>query len=54
VRAGYRFGHDQFGLAGGLGLRYASGDFDGSIDYSINPSASLGLVNRLSVSMRFN
>lgn len=54
VRAGYRLGHDQFGLAGGVGLRYASGDFDGSIDYSINPSASLGLVNRISVSMRFN
>ncbi|MBU3740845.1 MAG: PorV/PorQ family protein [Candidatus Kapabacteria bacterium] len=54
VRAGYRFGHDQFGLAAGLGLRYTSGDFDGSVDYSINPSANLGLVNRISLSMRFN
>ena len=54
VRAGYRFGHDQFGLAAGMGLKYSSGDFDGMIDYSINPTANLGLVNRLSLSMRFN
>lgn len=54
VRAGYRFGNDQFGLAGGIGLKYNGGGFEGQIDYSINPSQNLGLINRLSVAMRFN
>lgn len=53
-RAGYRFGHDQFGLGGGVGLKYDSGDFQGSIDYSINPSVNLGMVNRVGVTLRFN
>jgi hypothetical protein len=53
-RAGYRIGHDQFGLAGGIGLKYDSGDFQGSVDYSINPTVNLGLVNRIGVTMRFN
>jgi len=52
-RAGYRFGSDQFGLSGGVGLKYMAGGFDGSIDYSISPTTELGLVNRLSVSIAF-
>lgn len=54
LRAGYRFGHDQFGLSGGVGLKYLSQAFEGGIDYSISPTLNLGLVNRLSVTMRFN
>ncbi|MCX6141091.1 MAG: PorV/PorQ family protein [Candidatus Kapabacteria bacterium] len=54
IRGGYRFGSDQFGLAGGLGIRYNGGGFDGQIDYSINPTKNLGLINRLSIAMRFN
>jgi len=54
IRAGYRFGSDQFGLAGGIGLRYNGGGFEGQIDYSINPTINLGLINRFSVAMRFN
>lgn len=54
VRAGYRTGHDQFGLSGGVGFRYSSGDFDGRLDYSISPTANIGLVNRLSLMMNFN
>jgi len=54
IRGGYRFGQDQFGLAGGVGLKYVGGDFEGSIDYSISPSRNLGLVNRLGISLRFN
>lgn len=54
VRAGYRMGHDQFGLAGGFGLKYEGGDFVGRIDYSINPSRDLGLINRIGISLRFN
>ncbi len=52
IRGGYRFGHDSFGVAGGVGLKYISGGFDGQIDYSISPAQDLGLVNRFSVSVR--
>lgn len=54
IRAGYRFGHDQLGLAGGVGLKYIGGGFDGSLDFSISPTRSLGLVNRLGITMHFN
>jgi len=52
-RAGYRFNHDQFGFSGGIGLKYMSGSFGGRLDYSISPTYSLGLVNRLSVALNF-
>ena len=51
VRAGYRFGHDQFGFSGGLGLKYIGGGFSGQVDYSLNPTKNLGLVNRITVSL---
>lgn len=51
VRGGYRIGNDQFGLAGGVGLKYIGGGFEGMLDYSINPTTDLGLVNRLSVNI---
>jgi hypothetical protein len=54
VRAGYRMGSDQFGLAGGVGIRYVSEDFSGRIDYSLNPTINLGLINRISIAMRFD
>lgn len=54
LRAGYRFGSDQFGLSGGIGLKYKSGTFDGRVDYSVSPSESLGLVQRLSVEIGFD
>jgi len=54
LRAGYRFGSDQFGLSGGVGINYQSGSFDGKIDYSISPSTELGLINRLSVALSFD
>jgi hypothetical protein len=54
VRAGYRMGSDQFGLAGGVGIRYVSEDFSGRIDYSLNPTIKLGLINRISIAMRFD
>ena len=53
-RAGYRFGSDQFGLSGGIGLKYQSGSFDGRVDYSISPSNELGLINRLTVALSFD
>jgi len=54
VRAGYRFGHDQFNLSGGFGLRYTGGGFDGSLDYSIQPTTNVGLVNRISLGLKLN
>ena len=50
LRAGYRFGQSEFGLSGGVGLVYRTGSFDGRLDYSVSPSANLGMVNRVSVS----
>ncbi len=51
VRGGYRFGHDELGFAGGIGINYIGGGLGGQIDYSIAPTADLGLVNRLSISL---
>jgi hypothetical protein len=60
LRAGYQFGHDQFGsanglagIAGGVGIKYIGGGFGGRLDYSINPTKSLGVVNRLTIGLNF-
>ncbi len=54
VRAGYVLGHDQNGLGAGFGLKYQSGDFDSRIDYSVNPTQTFGLINRLTVAIGLN
>jgi hypothetical protein len=54
IRAGYKIGQDQMGLAGGLGIKYIGGGFGGRLEYSINPSKDLGLVNRLTVALSLN
>ncbi|MCX6147558.1 MAG: PorV/PorQ family protein [Candidatus Kapabacteria bacterium] len=54
VRGGYVIGHDQFGAAGGIGLKYNSNGIDSRLDYSINPTSSFGLVNRLNFIIGFN
>lgn len=51
VRAGYRIGSDQLGFGGGIGLKYSGGGFSGQLDYAINPTADLGLINRLSIAV---
>ena len=53
VRAGYRMGSDQLGFGGGIGLKYTGGGFSGQLDYAINPTANLGLINRLSLAVTF-
>lgn len=53
LRAGYAFNQDQFGLGAGAGFRYRSENFDGNIDYAINPTRDLGIVHRVSLSARF-
>lgn len=54
VRGGYKFGHDNFGLGFGAGIKYNSGGLDGRLDYSASPTSNFGLVNRLSVVVGFN
>lgn len=53
VRGGYLLGHDQLGLAGGLGLNYNSGGLVGSLDYSINPTIDIGIINRFTIGLEF-
>ncbi len=53
ISGGYYFGNDQLSLSGGIGIAYISGDFDGLIEYSFSPTQSLGLINRINVSMKF-
>ena len=53
-RGGYIFGKDQMGIAGGVGLNYMSGYFDGRFDYSINPTTDLGLIHRIGLDLQLN
>lgn len=53
IRSGYLIGHDQFGFAGGIGLKYMGGGFGGQFDYSLNPTSDIGLIHRIGVSMNF-
>lgn len=53
LRAGYQTSHDQFGLAAGIGIKYEVGGMDGRFDYAINPTKTLGLVNRFTIGIRF-
>jgi hypothetical protein len=54
ARAGYQFGTSEaFGVSAGLGLKYQTGGFLGQIDYAIRPHKTLGLVNQITASVRF-
>jgi hypothetical protein len=53
LRGGYMLGHDQLGFSGGVGLKYFGGGFGGQIDYAVTPTVTMGLLNRLSVSLNF-
>lgn len=54
ARAGYQFGTEEaFGLSGGVGLKYQTGGFFGQLDYAIRPHKTLGLVNQITASVRF-
>lgn len=53
LRAGYQTSHDQFGFAAGIGIKYEVGGVDGRFDYAINPTTTLGLVNRFTFGIRF-
>ncbi|MDC1069004.1 PorV/PorQ family protein [Candidatus Kapabacteria bacterium] len=53
LRGGYYYGNDQLGLSGGAGIKYLSGDFDGTLEYSANPTNNFGFIHRLNVIMDF-
>lgn len=54
ARAGYQLGtNEAFGISGGVGLLYQTGSFYGQIDYAVRPHATLGLVNQITASVRF-
>ncbi|MEO5928899.1 MAG: PorV/PorQ family protein [Candidatus Kapaibacterium sp.] len=54
ARAGYQFGStDGFGISGGVGVKYETGSFYGQLDYAIRPHKTLGLVNLITASVRF-
>jgi hypothetical protein len=53
VRGGYILGKDQMGIAGGIGLNYLSGTFNGRFDYSVNPMTDLGLIHRIGLNLNF-
>jgi hypothetical protein len=54
ARAGYQFGSpDAYGITGGIGVRYETGGFYGSLDYGVKPHKDLGLINQITASIRF-
>jgi long-subunit fatty acid transport protein len=54
LRGGYLFNHDQFGLSGGIGINWDSGSgIKAGMDYSINPTSDIGVINRISVKLGF-
>ncbi|MBL7989061.1 MAG: PorV/PorQ family protein [Chlorobi bacterium] len=44
---------DAYNISGGVGLKYESGSFLGQIDYGIRPHSTLGLINTVTASVRF-
>ncbi len=54
LRAGYRMGSDQFNFSGGVGVHYILAGFDATVDYAMQPTSDLGMINRISVSLRAN
>lgn len=44
---------DVYNISGGVGLKYESGSFFGQIDYGIRPHSTLGLINTVTASVRF-
>ena len=54
IRGGYLMNQDQFGLSGGIGFKYDAGSgIKAGMDYSINPTNDIGIINRLSVRIGF-
>jgi hypothetical protein len=54
ARAGYQFGApNAFGITAGIGVKYDTGNFYGQLDYGIKPHETLGLINQITASIRF-
>ena len=52
-RGGYHFNNYQMNLSGGMGVKYLSGDFNGTFEYAASNTTSLGIIHRLNVIMDF-
>lgn len=53
LRAGYTFLNDEYNFSAGVGLKYETGTFEGTINYAYNNTKDLGGLNRIGVSMDF-
>ncbi|HZV13046.1 MAG TPA: PorV/PorQ family protein [Candidatus Kapabacteria bacterium] len=53
LRAGYTFLNDEYNFSAGVGLKYETGTFEGTINYAFNNTKDLGGLNRIGVSMDF-
>lgn len=52
LRAGYLLNNDQYNVSGGIGFKYnLGGNIIAGVDYSINPTKDLGIVNRLNLKL---
>jgi hypothetical protein len=54
ARLGVQVGSpDAYNITGGVGLKYETGSFYGTLDYGIKPHQTLGLINQITASVRF-
>lgn len=53
LRGGYYYGNEQLGLSFGAGINYLSGAFDGTLEYSGNPTNNFGFIHRLNLILDF-
>ena len=52
VRGGYRIGHDQMGLSGGIGINYLIGASAlARMDYFLSPTKDMGMIHGLSLTV---
>lgn len=53
LRGGFQFLSDQYDFSAGVGLKYETGTFHGTIDYAFSHTKDLGSINRIGIGMRF-
>jgi len=53
VRAGYEFFNNVYNFSAGVGLRYETGTFIGTINYAFQNTVNLGGINNIGVSLNF-
>lgn len=53
LRAGFQFMSEQYDYNAGLGLKYETGSFHGTLDYAFSHTKDLGGIHRFGIGMRF-